>query len=55
MMRSDPRRLDRVLGYLGLLLIGTLGWIADRIRVGPAAPEGATHPYTARATRRAQA
>jgi hypothetical protein len=28
-MTNWERRLDRVLGYLGLLLIGSLSWLAD--------------------------
>ncbi len=41
------------MGYLGLLLIGVLGWTADRLGVASAAPREATHLPPVTASRRA--
>jgi hypothetical protein len=54
-MGTSVKRVDRVLGYLGLLLIGALGWVADRLPAGPAAPQAATHSRPVHASGRAHA
>jgi hypothetical protein len=56
-MHNGERRVDRLLGYLGLLLIGALGWAADHVRLGLTAPERTAnpHPHTAHAPGRARA
>jgi hypothetical protein len=54
-MHNGERRVDKLLGYLGLLLIGALGWAADHVRLGLTAPERTAHPHTAHATGRARA
>ena len=54
-MRNDQGRVDQLLGYLGLLLLGTLGWAADHFRLGPTGSLGTTHPFTGHASRRAHA
>ena len=54
-MSNGPGRIDRVLGYLGLLLIGTLGWAADHVHVGPTVARETAHPSTVHASRRAHA
>jgi hypothetical protein len=56
-MHNGERRIDRLLGYLGLLLIGALGWAADHVRLGLTAPERTAnpHPHTAHASGRARA
>ena len=43
-MATKAQGVDRVLGYLGLLLIGALGWAADRLQVG--APQTPHTPHT---------
>lgn len=30
-MKTREERIDRMLGYLGLFLIGALGWTSDRL------------------------
>jgi len=32
-MTSDTRWTDRLLGFVGLFLIGLIGFVADRVRV----------------------
>lgn len=54
-MGTRVKRVDRVLGYLGLLLIGVLGWAADRPRTEPVAPRRANDLSPAHASRRAHA
>jgi hypothetical protein len=54
-MRNGERRADQLLGYLGLLLIGALGWAADHVRLGLTATERTAHSHTAHASRRARA
>ena len=43
-MGTRAQGVDRVLGYLGLLLVGALGWAADRLRI--VAPETQRSPHT---------
>jgi hypothetical protein len=52
-MDTRAQRVDRVMGYLGLLLIGVLGWTAGRLGVASAAPREATHLPPVTASRRA--
>ncbi len=54
-MHNGERRADRLLGYLGLLVIGALGWAADHVRLGPTAPERTAHPHITHASGRARA
>ena len=54
-MDTTVKRGDRVLGYLGLLLIGALGWVADRLPAGPAAPQAVTHSRPMHVSGRAHA
>jgi hypothetical protein len=30
-MKTRDERIDRMLGYLGLFIIGALGWTSDRL------------------------
>jgi hypothetical protein len=30
-MKTRDEQIDRMLGYLGLFIIGTVGWAADRL------------------------
>jgi hypothetical protein len=30
-MKSQDEHIDRMLGYLGLFIIGALGWTSDRV------------------------
>ncbi len=39
----DMTRTDRVLGYIGLFLIGVIGAVADRLRLGERSDTMATH------------
>jgi hypothetical protein len=54
-MDTRAHRVDRILGYLGLLLIGTLGWAADRLLVGLPAPQRTPHTPPTHASGRAHA
>jgi hypothetical protein len=36
-------RLDRLLGYLGLFLIGLIGWVCDRVAVRLPARRSSSH------------
>jgi len=54
-MGTRAQRVDRVLGYLGLLLIGALGWAADHLRVGAPAAQQTPHTPPMHASGRAHA
>jgi hypothetical protein len=55
-MGTRAQQVDRVLGYLGLLLIGALGWAADRLRVvGAPATQRTPHTPPMHASGRAHA
>jgi hypothetical protein len=53
-MATWSGRIDRLLGWLGLLLVGVLGWAADhaRPRPVPAAGRAARHGHAALAAHR---
>ena len=54
-MGTRAQRVDRVLGYLGLLLIGALGWAADRLQVALPAQPRTPHTPPVHASGRAHA
>jgi len=52
-MKTRDEHIDRILGYLGLFIIGALGWTADRLGEVPAA-RPAPRPKTAHGISRAR-
>jgi hypothetical protein len=55
-MRAVERMADRCLGYLGLVLIGAIGWVAERMEPAPQpAPRPRARRVTPHTTRRAEA
>ena len=55
-MKTRDEHIDRVLGYLGLFIIGALGWAADRLgELRAAWPAVAPRPRTSRTIGRAKA
>jgi hypothetical protein len=55
-MGTIERVADRCMGYLGLFLIGAIGWMADRMGPVPQpAPRARARRVSHRTTRRAEA
>ena len=55
-MKTRDGHADRMLGYLGLFIIGALGWVSDRLgQSRPAWPAVAPRPTTSRGIGRAKA
>lgn len=55
-MKTRDEYIDRMLGYLGLFIIGALGWTSDRITVLRGAWPGlAPRPKTSPGIERAKA
>ena len=55
-MDTGSPQIDRMLGYLGLFVIGALGWVSDRLGQSPAArPAVAPRPRTSPAMGKARA
>jgi hypothetical protein len=55
-MKTRDEHIDRMLGYLGLFIIGLLGWTCDRLRNLHAAWRGpALRPKASHAIGRAKA
>jgi len=55
-MKTRDEHIDRILGYLGLFIIGALGWTADRLGEVPAAAwaRPAARPKTSHGISRAR-
>jgi hypothetical protein len=52
-MKTRDERIDRMLGYVGLFIIGVLGWTADRLAELRAPQPGAvSRPSTSLAIRK---
>ena len=46
-MKTRDEHIDRMLGYLGLFIIGALGWTSDRLaELRAASPGVASRPTT---------
>jgi hypothetical protein len=55
-MKTRDERIDHMLGYLGLFIIGALGWTADRVgELRAAWNRVAPRPTTSRTIGRAKA
>jgi hypothetical protein len=55
-MNTRDERIDRMLGYLGLFIIGALGWASDRLgELRGALPAAAPRRRTPRTIERAKA